>query len=173
MEEEIERIINSVGGAVVYAYRMCPRQGWLMFHGILPEQHAEKLQEGRNIHELYKIQRGHHEFVASGIRVDRVEKHGGRVFLYEVKNSHKGYPAARMQMLFYLYKLKLMGMEATGVIEVPREKKRYIVKLTEETKNELREFLLEMWQVINEKFPPVVPSSGLCRWCGYRGLCNV
>ncbi len=141
-----------------------------MYHGILPNQRNAKLSEGRNVHEFTKKTRGHKEYVLDGMKFDRIEKHRGQLYVYEVKNSTKGYPAARMQMLFYLYKLSLKGISAIGVLEVPRKKKRYYIKLDDNTKSELIDFLNNMVVILQTPVPPGVEGR-YCRYCGYKMLC--
>ncbi len=169
---QMERnLLNKISGSTIYSFVMCPRQGWFMHYGILPEQDNMKLAEGRNIHEFTKQTRGHKEFVMDGVKVDRIERHGERVFLYEVKNSTSGYPAARMQMLFYLFKLKRAGIYATGILEIPRKNKRYTIKLTEKTRQELLDFLFQMIEVLENPTPPSPKKKKICKFCGYRHIC--
>ena len=50
----------------------------------------------------------------------------------EVKKTSKFKESARMQLLYYLKQLKDMGIQATGFLAFPKEKKKEEIILTAE-----------------------------------------
>ena len=161
-----------IKGSTVYAYTWCERQAWFMHRGIIPEQDNTYLDLGRNVHTHTKKGHGHKELILDGMAVDRIETHNGKTYIYEVKNSLKNYKGVRLQMLFYLYRLRQQyGIEAIGILEFPRHKKVYTVKLTPDAEAELREFLSTLQRVLILPIPPKPKWSKKCEKCGYRNIC--
>ena len=164
-------ISKRVSGTVVFSYYWCPRQAWLMYRNILPEQDNLKLSSGRVLHELAKRSRGKKEFVMEGMKVDRVEKHGDVLYIYEVKHSLRSYRGARLQMLYYLYRLKLEDIVAIGKLEFPKSKETYTIKLTSSNEMEIESFLSKMWEDLTRDKPPPI-TKRRCKYCGYRNICH-
>lgn len=112
-----------VTGTLIWYYFICKRETWLMIHQIAPDEEDENLEIGRFIHE-YRYQRDKKEIEVDSIKIDKLKKRGGQTIIQEVKKSSKFLESSRNQLLYYLYTLKQMGIEAKGELLFPEEKKK-------------------------------------------------
>ena len=103
------------------------------------------------------------------LRIDFME--GGEV--HEVKKSRGAYQATLFQLLYYLYYLKHeKGVETTGVIDYPKQKRRETVELTPERELEVEKILVQLAETRAQSRPPDVPSPmPICKKCSYMDLC--
>jgi len=83
--------------------------------------------------------------------------------------------AHRYQLLYYLYYLKeLKGVEnVEGEIDYPLLRKKERVVLTEKLKEELRDILKGIKEVIAMPEPPRPSYLRICRKCAYFEFCWV
>ncbi len=128
---------TNITGTLVWYYAICPREAWLMAHELEPEKEFELLAEGRLNQEAH-YKRATKELSLPGMRLDQVRREGGRLIVSEVKKSSRFLPATRLQLGYYLWRLREEGMEASGEILVPKERKRETVELTPELRQEVR-----------------------------------
>jgi CRISPR-associated exonuclease Cas4 len=93
--------------------------------------------------------------------------------VHEIKKSRGGQRATLFQLLYYLYYLKHeKGIETTGVIDYPKERKRQEVTLTEELEAEVERILQGIQVVRQMPSPPNVPAPmPICKKCAYQDLC--
>ncbi len=160
----------SITGNLVNAYYVCHRKVWLFAHEIGPSLENPYLEIGRLIgEESYK--RGKKEIVAGNMKIDMIEKENGRTVVAEIKKSSKGKTAAKMQLLFYLYKLKTQGINAKGELLIPKEKKRIEVELTEEKEKELEKTFTEIKEILKRESPPPLKRIPFCKNCAYNEFC--
>ncbi len=159
-----------VSGYLVQSYMICRRQAWFYSREVTPHQEDDLLEIGRLIHEgSYKRERKEIEF--NGFKIDLLRKDKKEILIAEVKKSSKAMKSAKMQLLFYLYKLKRMGVEAKGEILVPKERKREKVELTEEAEAEIKNVIENIQRIISLPAPPEFKKTGYCRKCAYRDFC--
>lgn len=114
---------------------------WCLKRGMIPIYSTTK----RITEETYK--RDKKEILFGNIKIDLIRKESGNMVVAETKKSPKGVNAARMQLLFYFYKLKELGVDARGELLIPKERKKIDVELdkaAEETyKKEKKEVIFE------------------------------
>lgn len=160
----------SVTGTLVWYYSICPREAWLMAHQVEPEREFDLLAEGRLNQEVH-YERSAKELSLPGMKLDRVRREGGRLVVSEVKKSSRFLPSARMQLGYYLWRLKREGLEASGELLVPEERFREVVELTEEMEREVGDLVARIERLVEEPSPPPARWLKVCPKCAYAEFC--
>jgi len=142
----------------------------LFAHEVSADPEWELLELGRLI-ATGSYQRDKKELTTEGMKIDLIQKRDGRIIVGEIKKSSKGLKAAIMQLAYYLYRLKRQGVELTGELLIPKEKKRIKVELTPELEAELELAFARMREIMNNDRPPPVKKSRFCTRCAYREFC--
>lgn len=157
-------------GSYVQAFSICPRQAWLMSRQICPDESHELLQIGRLIqNQTYARERK--EVHVEHLALDLVCRAGKNFVVAEIKKSSRALEAARMQLAFYLYELKQMGIYAEGELLFPEEKKRESLMLTPELEEKVEAIKREISQVISQLLPPSPIRNRYCSKCAYVEFC--
>jgi len=159
-----------ITGTLVWYHAICPRQAWLMAHQMEPEREFELLAEGR-LNQQEHYERSMKELSLPGMRLDRVRREGGRIIVSEVKKSTRYLPAARLQLGYYLLRLREEGVEASGEILVPKERFREGVELTQELEESVREEVRKLEGLLERSLPPPAARIPYCRNCAYAEFC--
>ncbi len=161
---------TEVTGTLVWYHAICPREAWLMAHELEPEKDFGLLAEGRlNQQEHYN--RATKELSLPGMRLDQVRRERGKLIVLEVKKSSRFLPATRLQLGYYLWRLSESGMEASGEILVPKERRREIVDLTTELKHEVENTVADIEALVRESEPPPTRKIPFCKRCAYAEFC--
>lgn len=100
-----------ITGTDIWYYMICKREAWLMMREIAPDQEDDNIEIGRFIHE-YRYERQRKELDVENIKIDRFKQKGQQIIVQEIKKSSKFLESARFQLLFYLYNLQKMGVDA-------------------------------------------------------------
>ena len=161
---------TEVTGTLVWYYAICPREAWLMAHEIEPERDFELLAEGRLNQEAH-YKRATKELALPGMRLDQVRREGDKLIVSEVKKSSRFLPATRMQLGYYLWRLAEEGMEASGEILVPEERKREVMDLTPELREEVERMVANIEALVREPAPPPAVWIPFCKKCAYAEFC--
>ncbi|NPA80252.1 MAG: CRISPR-associated protein Cas4 [Thermotogae bacterium] len=157
-------------GTLVWYYFICKRQVWFMGRGIEPYHDNPLLAEGRTISQIVfsRITEGREVLIDNRIKIDILK---GNVVM-EVKKSSRYLEASRMQLLFYLYYLKrFKGVDASGILVFPDERKRKRIKLTEEDVRRLEEVISDIEDIVSRDSPPDPVKTRYCRKCAYKEMC--
>lgn len=159
-----------VNGTLIWYYYVCKREVWLIAHNINADQDNEFLDVGRFIHEnSYK--RDRKEINVGNVKLDVLQRDEGRWVVGEVKKSSKYVLSAKMQLLYYLWILKEMGIDVKGELLFPEEKKRVEVLADEESLKELKSAEEDIVRIINQSMPPVAQRIPFCKNCAYLEFC--
>lgn len=142
-----------------------------MAHEMEPEREDARLEWGRFLGEMSYPRVGRKEISLPGIRLDLVEREGSRLVVGEVKSSSRFLDASRMQVLFYLWRLREMGVEAEGELRFPGERRRLQVKLDEDGERSLQEVIARIRAIVERPLPPPAKRISYCRACAYRDFC--
>ena len=143
-----------------------------MAHELNPNQEDSFLEIGRLIHDdSYKREKK--EISVSNMKIDLIKKKDGELIVGEIKKSSHFELPARMQLAFYLYKLRKRGIDAKGELLIPKEKKKIRVELTPNIENELEKASQNIKEIINQEKPPQPAKIRFCRNCAYREFCWV
>lgn len=170
VEVEFELEDYKTQGIKVNYYYICKRKLWLFDKGISMESGNDRVLQGKVVHENSYTRANHREVLIDDIiRVDIMDKE----FVREIKISSKMEKPDRMQLLYYLFYLKQMGIEKRGAINYVKEKKVEIVELTEEDETELIKTLVDIKDILNADKPPIVVKLPYCKKCAYYDFCYV
>jgi len=129
-----------VGGTEVHYYVLCPRKLWWFSHG-MEQEHvegsaaAESVALGQLLHkESYPDKAKKDVLIDDLLRLDFTDDG----VVHEVKRSKGGQRATLFQLLYYLYYLKReKGIQTTGVIDYPKQRRREQVALTPDLEAEV------------------------------------
>jgi CRISPR-associated exonuclease Cas4 len=113
----------SLTATLIWYYYICHREVWLVARQITPWQENPFIEIGRLISEE-SYQRERKEIHLENIVIDLLKTEGENVVIGEVKKSSRFEKSARMQLAYYLWRLKQLGISATGQLLFPKEKKR-------------------------------------------------
>lgn len=160
-----------VQGTKFNYYYICKRKLWLFSKGIAMEESNDRVQQGKITHEhSYKIKEGNKEKLIDGlIKIDILEKENVR----EVKLTSKMEESDRMQLLYYLYYLKQIGIHRSGTLNYVKERKVEQVNLTEEDENEIERALEGIKKTLALAIPPRVEKLPYCKKCAYYEYCYI
>jgi CRISPR-associated exonuclease Cas4 len=162
-----------ITGYLVLSYSNCAREAWLVAHRIFPESENMNLALGRLIHETSYENRGEKDIAIDNIRLDMVEEKKGRTIVSEIKKSKYSLEGARDQLLFYLLRLKEMGVQAEGQLLVPKEKKKIAISLTEDEENRIKKMCEEIQKLVEGPIPEIERAQNKCKNCAYYSYCWV
>jgi CRISPR-associated exonuclease Cas4 len=160
-----------ITGTLVWYAMICPREVWLMAHEIEPDEGDTRLEWGRFLSEMGYPRSQRREIALPGIKLDLVEHYGPQVVVAEVKASSRFVDAARMQVLFYLWRLREMGVDAEGELRFPQERRRKRVVLDAESEAQLRAVMQRVKDIMKQPTPPSARRIQYCRACAYREFC--
>ena len=162
--------MSSIIPTLIWYYYICPREVWLMAHEINPEQDNPLVELGRIFHE-HAYKREKKEISLKGMKLDLLKKGENDYIICEVKKSSRFELSAKMQLAYYLYKLKRIGIEAKGELLIPKEKKRIRIELNEELEKEIEKTVKNIKKIIAKEKPPPPRKIKYCRKCAYRYFC--
>lgn len=159
-------------GTLLWYWAICKREAWLMAHELNPDEDDPYLELGRFLTQRAYPRARRRELVLPGIKLDLVETdQGGEVIVAEIKKSSRFLEAARLQLLFYLHRLKEEGVIAHGELRIPKEKKRISVELNEDGERRLQDAIAELQVLVELPLPPPAVRIPFCRRCAYRDFC--
>lgn len=160
-----------VQGTKFNYYFVCKRKLWLFSKGIAMEEENDRVQQGKITHEYaYKNKEDKKEKLIDGlIKIDILEKEDIR----EVKLSSKMRDSDRMQLLYYLYYLKQLGIIKRGTLNYVKERRVEEVVLTIQDEKQIEEVLKDIKDILKLKYPPKVVKLPYCKKCAYYEYCYV
>ena len=162
----------NITGTLVWYYYICKREVWLMAHGLEPDADNPYIDIGRLIHET-SFRREKKEIQFDNVRMDIITDGENQTIVSEIKKSSRFKKSAIMQLAFYLSKLKDAGVEASGELRFPTEKRRERVELSDDIIRELELACKDIKSIVTMDVPPEPEKSKYCSSCGYREFCWV
>jgi len=161
-----------ITGTYVWYFYVCKREVWLVSRQLTPEQDNVFIEIGRILHnESYKNMKK--EILIENMKIDLIKKENENLVVAEIKKSSKFEIPAKMQLAFYLYNLKNLGIETKGELLIPKERKRIAVELNEEIEKELLYAISKIQEIISSEKPPAPEKNKFCKNCAYREFCFV
>ena len=157
-----------VTGTKVNYYVICKRKLWLFSRHLTMEHSSDRVRLGKHLHEHSYPREHHRELDINGlIHIDMV---GHR--LREIKSSRKMLAAHRMQILYYLYFLKRLGVEGLeGEMNFPKERRKEVVILDAEAECQVEEVIEGIVRIEEMQSAPEAEFKTICRSCSYAELC--
>lgn len=133
------------------------------------EQTHDRVLQGKVIHDQsYQYKRK--EFQLDDlIQLDLID---GK-YVGEVKSSRKMAQADRMQLIYYLFYLKQLGIERKGKLHYVIERKVEEVELTPQDEQEIADCLKEIQHILSLSSPPKIEKYPYCKSCAYYPFCFI
>lgn len=167
MEEIDFQSLKTNGIKVNYLY-VCERKLWLFDRGIQMESTSDKVLLGKLLGEYsYPSEEKKEVLIDNLINIDIL----GDEAVREVKYSNKMPEADRIQILYYLYYLKKLGIQRKGVINYPKLRRKQEIVLTSEGEREVEQALVRVHEILSRDKPPEVKKNVYCSKCSYYELC--
>lgn len=159
--------LKTTGVKINYLY-VCERKLWLFDRGIAMESGSDKVLMGKLLGEHSYPREDKKEILIDNlISIDIV----GNDAIREVKYSNRLKHADRIQILYYLYYLKQLGVEKRGIINYPKMRKREEVILAPEAEKEIESALIRVNEVLKMAKPPELQRKPYCTKCAYYEFC--
>jgi CRISPR-associated exonuclease Cas4 len=159
-----------VSGTLIWYYYVCKREVWLMSRQINPNEENPFIEIGNIIAEN-SYNKGTKGIVLEGMAIDVILNKGETLIIGEIKKSSNYIKSSEMQLVYYLMRLKEIGISAKGQLLFPKEKKRIDVILDENKEKELKKTIYEIYKIIEQPSPPEVNKIQFCKKCAYEEFC--
>ncbi|MCD3276690.1 CRISPR-associated protein Cas4 [Clostridium botulinum] len=157
-------------GIKVNYYYVCKRKLWLFSKGIALESSNDRVMSGKIIHEnSYNRKKNKEVLIDNLLRLDIMDKD----YVREVKITSKMPLPDRMQLLYYLFYLKNMGINKKGSINYVKEKQTEEIELTDSMEEKIKNTLIDINNIINLNKPPKLKKLPYCTKCAYYQFCYV
>ncbi len=161
-----------VTGTLIWYYAICPREAWLMAHQLEPYPDHELLELGRLLQEV-RYPRFKKEVNLPGMKVDLLSREGTAFVLGEVKRTSRDHHAHRLQLGYYLWRFKALGLNARGELRYPQERKVVPVELDEALEAEVNAAIEGLKRLLAAPVPPPAVRIPECPKCAYYEFCWV
>lgn len=170
------RMKAGISGTAVAYYHLCHRKLWFFGNGIRMENATDNafVEEGKLIDEHSYARRPQkwRALDLGSLKIDHFDPTTHTV--REVKKSSKLEAAHIAQVKYYLFALRKQGlMDATGIIEYPKEKRKTAVTLTDDEMP-----LMEAWEADIERIMrleqcPELIKKRYCDSCAFKDFCFI
>lgn len=161
---------QNIPPTLVWYYFICPREVWLQSHQINPDEHSDLLDLGRHLHET-AYSRDKKEVVLDNAKFDLVRRKDGQIVIGEIKKSSTFEESATMQLAYYLLQLRDKGIDTTGELLFPTEKRKKVVILTPDLETKLHDSLADIRRIMSLDTPPPPQKIKYCGKCAYQEFC--
>ncbi|SHH05420.1 CRISPR-associated protein Cas4 [Tepidibacter thalassicus] len=166
MELDFEKL--KVQGVKINYYYICKRKLWLFDKGITMEQNSDRVLSGKLIHEKsYPRLKNKEVMIDDILKLDIMQGE----YIKETKISSKMPKADKMQLIYYLYYLKKLGIIKKGIINYVKEKRQEELELTKEEEINIEKTLIEINKITKMKHPPKLEKLLICTKCAYYEFC--
>ena len=160
---------DQITGTLVNYYITCKREAWLYAHNIHANQEDENVLMGKALADIKE--NGLQEFAFSNLKFDKLSKQRGHYLITEYKKSLKNPEAGKMQLLFYIYLLKI-GLNLKEVKGKLISGKTVIaIEDNAENFTKIETILNGITALVNEPKPPKFSPQMICKSCAYRDYC--
>ncbi|MDA3616748.1 CRISPR-associated protein Cas4 [Polluticaenibacter yanchengensis] len=172
----------TINATLINLYNVCPRECWLHANGVRMEHTSDTVADGKLLHETsYADRNMKHSELSIEASFNRINLYGQidfydakRKIIHETKRGNKVEEAHIWQVKFYLWLLKLNGIDsATGIIEYPLLRQTDTVELSIQDELHLQKLVEQVTNLqASENCPPVI-NGKICRNCSYYELCYI
>lgn len=172
----------TINATLINLYNVCPRECWLHANGIRMEHTSDTVADGKLLHETsYADRNVKHSELSIEANFNNIPLYGKIDFydakqkiIHETKRGNKVEKAHTWQVKFYLWLLRLNGIDdATAILEYPLLRQTDKIEL----KNMDIQYLKSITKTIiqlkeSEQCPPVIHAK-ICKSCSYYELCYI
>lgn len=172
----------TINATLINLYHVCKRECWLHANGINMEHTSDTVYDGKLLHETSYPQRNDkHSELSIEANFNDISLFGKIDFydarqkiIHETKRSDKVEKAHEWQVKFYLWLLKLNGIDgATATLEYPLLRHTTHLSLDDEDIAHLQTVILSIAHLKeDERCPPVIRAK-ICKSCSYYELCYI
>ncbi len=162
----------NINGTMVNYYFHCKRQCYLFANRINLEDNSEDVRIGRIIHEIKAETENNSEIKIENISVDKITSK----YVIELKKSDADINAAKMQVLFYLDKLRSKGIIREGKLKFSEKNTNEIseiISLSDENQKKLEECKKSIYELITSDIAPEPSKIKGCKKCAYYEYCYI
>ena len=160
---------DQITGTLVNYYVTCKREAWLYAHNIHANQEDENMLMGKALADIKENDL--QDFAFSNLKFDKLSKQRGHYLITEYKKSLKNPEAGKMQLLFYIYLLKI-GLNLKEVKGKLISGKTVIaIEDSAENFTKIEMVLGGIAALVNEPKPPKFSPQKICESCAYCDYC--
>lgn len=172
----------TINATLINLFHVCKRECWLHSNGITMEHTSDIVYDGKMLHATSYPQRNekHTELNISASYkyieiLGKIDFYDARQkIIHETKRSDKVDKAHEWQVKFYLWLLKLNGIEnATAILEYPLLRHTNSLVLTVADVEYLEMVVYEIVLLKKSKQCPSVLKARICKNCSYYELCYI
>lgn len=153
-----------MNGTLINYFYHCKRQCYLFANRINLEDNSEDVRIGRVLHETNEIK--NKEIKVVGIAIDSINDK----YIIEFKKSNSDIEASKMQLMFYLYKFRDLGIERKGRLEFFENKTKKFIKV-ELDEAKIIKTINEINLLLSKPFAPKAALKKRCKKCAYYEYC--
>ena len=162
---------KQISGTMFYYYFVCKRKLWFFSNGIQLEEDNEDVILGKLIDENSYSKELKHISIDNTVNIDFIKDWK---ILHEVKKQKSIEEAGIWQLKYYLYFLKIRGINIEkGILDYPKLKKREEVFLSENDEKKIKEILSEIEKITLMEKPPELEKLKICKKCAYFEYCYI
>lgn len=162
---------KQISGTMFYYYFVCKRKLWFFSNGIQLEEDNEDVILGKLIDENSYSKELKHILIDNTVNIDFIKNWK---ILHEVKKQKSIEEAGIWQLKYYLYFLKIRGINIEkGILDYPKLKKREEVFLSEDDKKKIKGILSEIEKITLMEKPPKLEKLKICKKCAYFEYCYI
>lgn len=166
--DESEELPFRLTGVMFQYYEVCERELWFLSRDVEIDRNNPAVVRGTDVDDRAYDDKRRNVRVDGIIAIDVLDS--GEIL--EVKPSSSMTDPARLQLLYYLWYLdRVAGVEKTGVLAHPTEKKRETVELTPEAIDEVESAIRDIHDIITRESPPPAEEKPVCDSCAYHDFC--
>lgn len=172
----------TINATLINLYHVCKRECWLHANGVTMEHTSDTVYDGKLLHETSYPQRNekHSELSIeadyNGVKLfGKIDFYDARQkIIHEIKRSDKVEKAHEWQVKFYLWLLKLNGIEgASAILEYPLLRLTDKIDITSKDIEYLEEVTKAIAQLKESELCPPVINAKICKSCSYYELCYI
>ncbi|ELZ84575.1 CRISPR-associated Cas4 family protein [Haloferax elongans ATCC BAA-1513] len=157
-----------VTGVMMQYYVVCERELWFYSRQVEIDRGNTAIVRGTHVDETAYREKRRHMSIDSTIAIDVLDD--GRVM--EVKPSSALVDPAKLQLQYYLWYLKhVAGVEKSGVLAHPTERRREAIELTAEAEQRVEAAIRGIYEIITSDSPPPASEKEVCESCAYHDFC--
>ncbi|WP_435362336.1 CRISPR-associated protein Cas4 [Haloarchaeobius sp. DFWS5] len=158
----------TVTGVMMQYYVVCERELWFHSRHIEIDRGNAAIVRGTHVDDTAYAEKRRNVAIDETIAIDVLDD--GRVM--EVKPSSALVEPAKLQLLYYLWYLKrVVGVEKSGVLAHPTERRREDVELGLEETERVENAIRGIHAVITSESPPPATEKPICESCAYHDFC--
>lgn len=162
---------KQISGTMFYYYFVCKRKLWFFSNGIQLEEDNEDVILGKLIDENSYSKELKHILIDNTVNIDFIKDWK---ILHEVKKQKSIEEAGIWQLKYYLYFLKIRGINIEkGILDYPKLKKREEVFLSKDDEKKIKEILSEIEKITLMEKPPKLEKLKICKKCAYFEYCYI